>query len=214
MPASLSEAFGDTYQSNEINKKRNKKKVSEYGHKIPERRYTSSNEPKRTINVSSDGIGAMDDGLDAQYLQIENECEYGPTDYNIKPKDVKEYMSQLDNQPQDFHPNNINDSTNYIVDPNSVFRPQQQQQPPRYQQQQQQQSRYQEKETKKEKSTSSVDEARLQEFNAKLDLILQKLGHFDEPAQENVHDIILFVVFGVFIIFILDSVYRVGKMTV
>lgn len=213
MPASLSEAFGDTYQSNnDTNKKRNKKKVSEYGHKIPERRYISSNEPKRTINVSSGGIGAMDDELDTQYLQIDNDCEYGPTDYNIKPKDVTEYMSQLDNQPQDFHPNNINDSTNYIVDPNSVFRPQQQQR------QEQTSSQFQpqtEKEMNKKMSIqSSVDETRLQEFNAKLDLILQKLGHFDEPAQENVHDIILFVVFGVFIIFILDSVYRVGKMTV
>jgi hypothetical protein len=207
MPASLSEAFGDTYQTNnDTNKKRNKKnKVSEYGHKIPERRYISSNEPKRTVNISSGGIGAMDDELDAQYLQIENDNEYGPTDYNIKPKDVKEYMSQLDNVPQDFHPNNINDSTNYIVDNNSIFRPQQQSQ---QQLQQPQPVKIQNKET------PSADDARLQEFNAKLDLILQKLGHFDEPAQENVHDIILFVVFGVFIIFILDSVYRVGKMTV
>jgi hypothetical protein len=215
MPASLSEAFGDTYQSNnDTNKKRNKKKVSEYGHRIPEKRYISSNEQKRTVNVSSGGIGAMDDELDAQYLQIDNDCEYGPTDYNIKPKDIKEYMSQLDNIPQDFHPNNINDSTNYIVDPNSVFRPQQQpsQQP---QPSQQQQPLERQEDTKAiNKKLSSADDARLQEFNAKLDLILQKLGHFDEPAQENVHDIILFVIFGVFIIFILDSVYRVGKMTV
>jgi hypothetical protein len=210
MPASLSEAFGDTYQTNnDTNKKRNKKnKVSEYGHKIPESRYISSNEPKRTVNVSSGGIGAMDDELDAQYLQIDNDCEYGPTDYNIKPKDVKEYMSQLDNVPQDFHPNNINDSTNYIVDNNSIFRSEPQQQ------QSQQQSQQQQPVKRQNKETPSADDARLQEFNAKLDLILQKLGHFDEPAQENVHDIILFVVFGVFIIFILDSVYRVGKMTV
>ena len=62
-------------------------------------------------------------------------------------------------------------------------------------------------------SNTNEPDPRIVEFNSKLDLILQKLGHFDEPAQENIHDIILFVIFGCFVIFILDSVYRVGKMT-
>ena len=62
-------------------------------------------------------------------------------------------------------------------------------------------------------STTATD-ARIQELNNKIDLILQKLGHFEEPTQENIHDIILFVIFGLFVIFILDSVYRVGKMTI
>jgi hypothetical protein len=69
-----------------------------------------------------------------------------------------------------------------------------------------------ENENKKTGKSMKYD-PRLADFNAKLDLILQKLGHMEEPVQENIHDIILFVIFGVFVIFILDSVYRVGKMT-
>lgn len=232
MTASLYEAFGDNYETyppndNNQMKKRKKagKKVSSYGHEIPQRKYLSS-EPKQNINLE---IGTADDYMNDQYLQIGNGSEFGPTDYNIKPKDVQEYVSQLSNVPQNFHPNNINDSTNYIVDQNSmnsVFKGQQQQiqratsfnndndsdgdSDNEYKQTQTQTPT--QTQTQNGKKMSS-DDPRMVEFNNKLDLILQKLGHFDEPAQENIHDIILFVIFGVFVIFILDSVYRVGKMT-
>jgi len=218
MTASLYEAFGDNYETyppndNNQMKKRKKegKKVSSYGHEIPQKKYLSS-EPKQNINLE---VGTADDYMNDQYLQIGS--EFGPTDYNIKPKDVQEYVSQLSNIPQNFNPNNINDSTNYIIDQNSmnsVFKGQQQQQ-----QQQRQRAtsfdndndnEYTQNQTSKKMNS---DDPRMVEFNNKLDLILQKLGHFDEPAQENIHDIILFVIFGVFVIFILDSVYRVGKMT-
>jgi hypothetical protein len=51
------------------------------------------------------------------------------------------------------------------------------------------------------------------EMQLKLDEVLQKLNKMEsEPDNtENVHDIILFAIFGVFFIYILDSVYRIGK---
>jgi hypothetical protein len=214
MPATLSEAFGDNYETypptenNQMKKRKKpaKNKVAEYGHTIPQKKYLSS-EPERTLNISS-----VDDDFDAQYLEINNNSEFGPTDYNIKPKDIQEYSSQFNQMQQDFHPNNINDATNYIIDQNSVFRNQQQTpQLPQYQPSQSQQSQ---KASQSKQEKLPQDDPRIQEFNAKLDLILQKLGKFDEPAQENIHDIILFVIFGVFVIFILDSVYRVGKMSI
>ena len=33
----------------------------------------------------------------------------------------------------------------------------------------------------------------------------------DEDSQDNIHDLILFILFGVFIIFVLDTIYRFGK---
>jgi hypothetical protein len=226
MTASLYEAFGDNYETyppndNNQMKKRKKagKKVSSYGHEIPKNKYLSR-EPQQNLNLT---IEAADDNMDDQYLQIGN--EFGPTDYNIKPKQVQEYVSQLSNIPQNFNPNNINDSTNYIIDQNSmntVFKGQQQNQ-----QNQQNKATYFDSDNENDNDNESkqyiqqstntkkmnTDDPRMVDFNNKLDLILQKLGHFDEPAQENIHDIILFVIFGVFVIFILDSVYRVGKMT-
>ena len=233
MPASLDEAFGDNYETyppqndNNQMKKRKKpgKKMSEYGQETQRTKYLSS-EPKQTVDLY------FDDNMDGQYLKInqnpnQQECEYGPTYYNIKPKDVVEYVNQLDNIPQNFTPNNVNSSTNYIIDQNSVFRPlpspstnndsddEDSFQTPSspYPSQTQQQQTQQQQQTSQPKNKMDNTDPRLLEYNAKLDLILQKLGHFDEPAQENIHDIILFVIFGVFVIFILDSVYRVGKMT-
>ena len=34
---------------------------------------------------------------------------------------------------------------------------------------------------------------------------------FDDDAQDNIHDLILFILFGVFMIFVLDTIYRLGK---
>ena len=225
MPATLAEAFGDNYETyppqpqndNNQMKKRKKpgKKMSEYGQETQRTKYLSS-EPQQNVNLY------FDDNMDGQYLSINNktnnqgdqvECEYGPTYYNIKPKDVVEYANQLDNIPQNFTPNNITNSTNYIVDQNSVFRPSNNTNQDSDDEDNFQQSPSQSQSQSQYKNKLDSDDPRIMDFNAKLDLILQKLGHFDEPAQENIHDIILFVIFGVFVIFILDSVYRVGKMT-
>jgi hypothetical protein len=34
---------------------------------------------------------------------------------------------------------------------------------------------------------------------------------FDYLGQDNIHDLILFPFFGVFMIFVLDTIYRLGK---
>jgi len=34
---------------------------------------------------------------------------------------------------------------------------------------------------------------------------------FDDESQDNIHDLILFIIFGVFMIFVLDTIYRLGK---
>ena len=51
------------------------------------------------------------------------------------------------------------------------------------------------------------------DLEAKLDLVLNKLEKIESggESKENFHDIILFAVFGVFFIYILDSVNRIGK---
>ena len=36
---------------------------------------------------------------------------------------------------------------------------------------------------------------------------------FDDDAQDNIHDLILFILFGIFIIFVLDTIYRLGRNT-
>ena len=40
--------------------------------------------------------------------------------------------------------------------------------------------------------------------------ILKESNFFEEDSQENIHDIILFILFGIFILFILDTIYRIG----
>ena len=40
---------------------------------------------------------------------------------------------------------------------------------------------------------------------------MNKSQFFDDDSQDNIHDLILFVLFGIFIIFILDSIYKLGK---
>ena len=34
---------------------------------------------------------------------------------------------------------------------------------------------------------------------------------FEDESQDNIHDLILFILFGIFIIFVLDTIYRFGK---
>jgi hypothetical protein len=229
MPASLSEAFGENYDSyppSDIQQKRKKKPVKQkkYGTEIPAQRFTAP-EPKRELNVT---IGSYSE--EDQYLPIKNQGmtfegdEFGPTDYNIKPKDVQEYMFQMNkNYADGVNTNMINrtfgkptNDPNLIDDNDSnddYYAP-----VPSYPSKGPTSQPTQTSSTTSAPSTKSnfenVDvDPRLVDFNEKLDLILKKLNHFDEPVQENIHDIILFVIFGIFVIFILDSIYRVGKMT-
>lgn len=208
MTASLLEAFGDNYEAypppDDMQKKKKKgTRTKKYGKEVVSSARFTAPEPRKELNVSIGGYPEEDD----QYLRISNKNEYGPTDYNIKPKDVQEYVHQMKQ-------NYVDDNTNANIiqrtlgnpkgDPNVID-----------------DSEYEDNEevpTSTPTSNPSIREnmvvdPRIVDFNSKLDLILEKLGHFDEPAQENIHDIILFVIFGIFIIFILDSVYRVGKMT-
>ena len=53
-------------------------------------------------------------------------------------------------------------------------------------------------------------------LNRNVNLIIKKMNDtqiFDEDSQENVHDLILFVLFGIFIIFVLDTIYRFGRQS-
>jgi hypothetical protein len=204
MTASLLEAFGDNYEaypSDDMQKKKKKGgKAKKYGKEVVSSARFTSPEPRKELNVTLGGYPEEDD----QYLRISNKNEYGPTDYNIKPKDVQEYVHQMKQ-------NYVDDNTNANIIQRTLGNPKGD---PNVDD-----SEYEDnEEVPTTTPTSSVREnmevdPRIADFNSKLDLILEKLGHFDEPAQENIHDIILFVIFGIFIIFILDSVYRVGKMT-
>lgn len=230
MPASLSEVFGENYDSytpsdNQQKRKKKPTKQKKYGTEIPAQRFTAP-EPKRELNVT---IGSYPE--EDQYLSIKNQShefdgdEFGPTDYNIKPKDVKEYMFQMNKNYADGvntnminrtfgkttnDPNVIDDDDDdyYAPVPTSTMtnRPNSYQTTPPS-------STSSPSPTNKSNFENVVSDPRLVDFNEKLDLILKKLNHFDEPVQENIHDIILFVIFGIFVIFILDSIYRVGKMT-
>ncbi len=232
MFATLSEAFGqnyDEYPPSDLQQKRKKKnmKGKTYGCETPQNRFTSP-EPKKELNLTIGGYPEDDDN----YLKISNENEYGPTDYNIKPKDIEEYTYQMKK-------NYIDDNTNTNIINRKLGTPSASNDPniiednydnnyAMFKNIDQQSNKNksmnsfnnldmnvdisEENENEGKKKSMKYD-PRLADFNAKLDLILQKLGHMEEPVQENIHDIILFVIFGVFVIFILDSVYRVGKMT-
>ena len=228
MPASLSEAFGtgqeyDSYPPSDIQQKRKKKPIrtKKYGSEVPQTQRFTAPEPKRELNVTIGNYPEED-----EYLSVKNEFtgdEFGPTDYNIKPKDVQEYMFQMNKNYSDNVTNaniinrTINKPTNdpnliedddyyaYLPTPTTTAHPTQSSNPVP--------TKNGTKDGFENVSQSQSIDPRIVDFNAKLDLILNKLGHFDEPVQENIHDIILFVIFGIFVIFILDSVYRVGKMT-
>ena len=57
---------------------------------------------------------------------------------------------------------------------------------------------------------------RLNTLNRNVNLIIKKMNKsqfFDDDSQDNIHDLILFILFGIFIIFVLDTIYRFGKKT-
>lgn len=202
-PASLEEAFGNNFEIPNPNThrkkcKKNKNKIKlynsnpeNYGKSIPNHKRFMSPEPMITENHL---VGFQDD--DQEYQNVDS--DFGPTNYNIKPHNSGQYTNQFEN---DYSPYDDRNLVEPLEDVNSSYRPTP---VPEID--------YNNKTTK---SSSDLDnqDIRLVEFNNKLDLILEKLNHFDEPVQENIHDIILFVIFGIFVIFIMDSVYRVGKIT-
>lgn len=60
-------------------------------------------------------------------------------------------------------------------------------------------------------------EYRLNNLNRNMNLIIKKMNSsnlFEGNTEENIHDIILFILFGIFIIFVLDTIYRFGKNSV
>jgi len=223
MFATLSEAFGqnyDTYPVSESQEKRKKKnaKGKNYGHEIPKHRFTSP-EPKQELNLTIGGYPEDDDN----FLKITSENEYGPTDYNIKPKDVEEYTYQMKK-------NYIDDNTNANIINRKLKTPSASNDPNIiddedynfYNKQQSIQSQPAKASLNSFNNVNDMSDGmdmsddtgknknimdpRLADFNSKLDMILQKLNHMEEPVQENIHDIILFVIFGIFVIFILESI--------
>ena len=94
MPASLSEAFGENYDSyplgdNQMKRRKKTPKVKNYGQQIPTQRFTAP-EPQKQLNINLEPYPQEDN-----FLSITN--EYGPTDYNIKPIDVQAVGSGASN---------------------------------------------------------------------------------------------------------------------
>tara|TARA_B100000768_G_C11218937_1_gene349562 strand:- start:1 stop:837 length:837 start_codon:yes stop_codon:yes gene_type:complete len=55
---------------------------------------------------------------------------------------------------------------------------------------------------------------RLNNLNRNVNSLIHKLNDndfFDEESNDNIHDLILFILFGIFIIFVLDTIYKLGK---
>jgi hypothetical protein len=55
---------------------------------------------------------------------------------------------------------------------------------------------------------------RLNSLNRSMNTIIKQMNKsqfFDDDSQDNIHDLILFILFGIFIIFVLDSIYKLGK---
>lgn len=55
---------------------------------------------------------------------------------------------------------------------------------------------------------------RLNNLNRNVNMLLKKMDDsdfFDDDSQDNIHDLILFVLFGVFMIFVLDTIHKIGK---
>ena len=75
------------------------------------------------------------------------------------------------------------------------------------------------------KATNSVQEqnnntgmnSQISEINNKINFIMNQISNKDNEIKEsqhnNIHDIILFVIFGIFVLIILESLYRlISKM--
>ena len=61
--------------------------------------------------------------------------------------------------------------------------------------------------------TNNVDET-LKTILKRLDRLEERLNkQSTTKSNSNIHDIILYVVMGIFLLFILDSVFKIGKLT-
>ena len=70
-------------------------------------------------------------------------------------------------------------------------------------------------ESGKNESSEKFNDMKLESLERKLDIILHRLQEIDsEPKQENLHDLVLFVIFSLFIVFTMDSIYKIGKQTI
>ena len=68
------------------------------------------------------------------------------------------------------------------------------------------------------KSTNDNKELdyKINNLNRNVNMIINQMNKsqfFDDESQDNIHDLILFFLFGIFVIFILDFIYRLGKNT-
>ena len=67
------------------------------------------------------------------------------------------------------------------------------------------------------KRKSNLNKTSCDDINEKLNYIMKKLDSLERKVSKNgannIHDIILFVLMGVFILFILDGIFRIGRMT-
>jgi hypothetical protein len=214
MPASLSEAFGENFEivpslnnSNNSNNSNTKKKSKrnknknqdsvpnreqflDYGQRIPPNNFTNPDKP-RNVNYLIQPYVQPTLG-DQQYESLTNVDDLGPSNYSIKPSGANEYHDPYNSDPYNSDPNMRDapeDSKEIVATPVSFSN------------------------SSETQPQGLVLDPKMVELSKKIDLILEKLNHLDEPAQENIHDIILFVIFGIFVIFIMDSVYRVGKVS-
>lgn len=60
---------------------------------------------------------------------------------------------------------------------------------------------------------------KFRELERKIDMILEKVLLLEDQlsgstTRENIHDIILFIIFGLFVIFVMNSVYKIGKRAI
>ena len=60
---------------------------------------------------------------------------------------------------------------------------------------------------------------KFRELERKIDMILEKVLLLEDQlsgstTRENIHDIILFIIFGLFVIFVINSVYKIGKRAI
>lgn len=67
------------------------------------------------------------------------------------------------------------------------------------------------------KKKSNLNKTSCNDINEKLNYIMKKLDSLERKVSKNrtnnIHDIILFILMGVFILFILDGIFRIGRMT-
>ena len=68
-----------------------------------------------------------------------------------------------------------------------------------------------------QKVDDNLNKSSCNDINEKLTFIMKKLEALENKMtrtqSNNVHDLILFVIMGLFILFILDSIFRIGRMT-